>query len=94
MCQAKSLAGQVCCAVKIEITLRRFGLKPAWLTHIGRGAEKDYLAAACAKLGIITDHNCSAYHLMTDGYMKIVGTNAVFAAPSFRARFASSTKSG
>ena len=67
-------------AMNIAITLRRFGLTPALLTAIGRDVEGDALAAACARMGMITDHIYRSDDLPTDRYMAIEGANGLIAA--------------
>jgi sugar/nucleoside kinase (ribokinase family) len=67
-------------AMNIAITLRRFGLTPALLTAIGRDSEGDELAAACARMGMITDHIYRSDDLPTDRYMAIEGANGLIAA--------------
>ena len=67
-------------AMNISITLRRFGLTPALLTAIGRDAEGCELTAACARLGLITDHVYRSDDLPTDRYMAIEGANGLIAA--------------
>jgi sugar/nucleoside kinase (ribokinase family) len=67
-------------AMNIAMTLARFGLKPAILTAIGRDAEGDELIAACARLGLITDHAYRSDDLPTDRYMAIEGANGLIAA--------------
>jgi sugar/nucleoside kinase (ribokinase family) len=67
-------------AMNIAMTLRRFGLTPALLTAIGRDAEGDELIAACAHLGLITDHIYRSDDLPTDRYMAVEGANGLIAA--------------
>jgi sugar/nucleoside kinase (ribokinase family) len=67
-------------AMNIAMTLTRFGLRPAVLTAIGRDAEGDELIAACARLGVITDHAYRSDDLPTDRYMAIEGANGLIAA--------------
>ena len=67
-------------AMNIAVTLRRFGLTPALLTAIGRDPEGDELAAACARMGMITDHIYRSDDLPTDRYMAIEGANGLIAA--------------
>jgi sugar/nucleoside kinase (ribokinase family) len=67
-------------AMNIAMTLRRFGLKPALLTAIGRDAEGEELVAACARLGLLTDHVYRSDDLPTDRYMAIEGANGLIAA--------------
>ncbi len=67
-------------AMNIAVTLRRFGLTPALLTAIGRDGEGDDLTAACARMGMITDHIYRSDDLPTDRYMAIEGANGLIAA--------------
>ncbi len=67
-------------AMNIAMTLRRFGLTPALLTAIGRDAEGEELVAACAHLGLITDHIYRSDDLPTDRYMAVEGANGLIAA--------------
>ncbi len=67
-------------AMNIAMTLARFGLAPAILTAIGRDAEGDELTAACARLGLITDHAYRSDDLPTDRYMAVEGANGLIAA--------------
>lgn len=67
-------------AMNIAVTLRRHGMAPAILTAIGRDAEGDELAAACARLGLITDHVYRSEDLPTDRYMAVEGANGLIAA--------------
>ena len=67
-------------ALNIAVTLARFGLRPALLTAIGRDAEGDALIAACARLGVGTDHVYRSDDLPTDIYMAIEAANGLIAA--------------
>lgn len=67
-------------AMNIAMTLARFGLRPAVLTAIGRDAEGDELIAACARMGLVTDHAYRSEDLPTDRYMAIEGANGLIAA--------------
>lgn len=67
-------------AMNIAMTLARFGLTPALLTTIGRDAEGDELIAACARMGLVTDHVYRSDDLPTDRYMAIEGANGLIAA--------------
>lgn len=67
-------------AMNIAMTLGRFGLRPALLTAIGRDAEGEELAAACARMGLITDYIYRSDDLPTDRYMAIEGANGLIAA--------------
>ena len=67
-------------AMNIAMTLRRFGLTPALLTAVGRDGEGDELIAACARMGMITDHIYRSDDLPTDRYMAIEGANGLIAA--------------
>ncbi len=67
-------------AMNIAMTLGRFGLRPALLTAIGRDPEGDELAAACARMGLVTDHIYRSDDLPTDRYMAVEGGNGLIAA--------------
>ncbi|MBE0554527.1 MAG: kinase, partial [Rhodobacteraceae bacterium] len=67
-------------AMNIAMTLARFGLRPAILTAIGRDPEGDELTAACARLGLMTDHAYRSEDLPTDRYMAVEGANGLIAA--------------
>ncbi|MBL4927501.1 PfkB family carbohydrate kinase [Fuscibacter oryzae] len=67
-------------AMNIAMTLARFGLCPAILTAVGRDAEGDELIAACARMGLITDHAYRSDDLPTDRYMAVEGANGLIAA--------------
>lgn len=67
-------------AMNIAMTLRRFGMTPALLTAIGRDAEGDELVAACARMGLNTDHVYRSDDLPTDRYMAVEGANGLIAA--------------
>ncbi len=66
--------------MNIAMTLARFGLTPAILTAIGRDAEGDELIAACARMGLATDHAYRSDDLPTDRYMAVEGANGLIAA--------------
>ncbi len=67
-------------AMNIAMTLVRFGLTPVLLTAIGRDAEGDELVAACAQLGMQTNHIYRSEDLPTDRYMAVEGANGLIAA--------------
>ncbi|MFD1911959.1 PfkB family carbohydrate kinase [Halodurantibacterium flavum] len=67
-------------AMNIAMTLRRFGFTPALLTAIGRDAEGQELLAACARMGMVTDHIYLSDDLPTDRYMAVEGANGLIAA--------------
>ncbi len=67
-------------ALNIAMTLRRFGLRPALLSAVGRDPEGDELVAACARLGLLTDTLYRSDDLPTDRYMAIEGANGLIAA--------------
>ncbi len=67
-------------AMNIAMTLARFGLCPAILTAVGRDPEGDELIAACARMGLITDHAYRSDDLPTDRYMAVEGANGLIAA--------------
>jgi len=67
-------------ALNIAKTLRRFGLTPLLLSAVGRDADGEALIAACARMGLITDHLYRPDDLPTDRYMAIEGANGLIAA--------------
>lgn len=67
-------------AMNIAMTLVRFGMTPTLLTAIGRDPEGDELVAACAHLGMDTDHIYRSDDLPTDRYMAVEGANGLIAA--------------
>ncbi|MFC6687554.1 PfkB family carbohydrate kinase [Jhaorihella thermophila] len=67
-------------AMNIATTLVRFGMAPILLTAIGRDPEGDELVAACARLGMVTDHIYRSDDLPTDRYMAVEGANGLIAA--------------
>ncbi|MDT8855789.1 PfkB family carbohydrate kinase [Paracoccaceae bacterium Fryx2] len=67
-------------ALNIAMTLRRFGLTPALLSAVGSDGEGCDLVAACARMGLITDHLCRPEDLPTDRYMAIEGAGGLMAA--------------
>lgn len=67
-------------ALNIAMALRRFGLKPALLSCVGRDAEGAELLQACAARGLFTDLIYRSEDLPTDQYMAIEGKNGLIAA--------------
>ncbi|SFA77224.1 Sugar or nucleoside kinase, ribokinase family [Poseidonocella pacifica] len=67
-------------AMNIAMTLRRFGMRPALLSAVGRDAEGDELIATCARMGMITSHIYRSDDLPTDRYMAVEGANGLIAA--------------
>jgi pseudouridine kinase len=67
-------------AMNIAMTLRRFGMRPALLTNLGRDAEGDDLIAAAQAMGLVCDHIYRSDDLPTDVYMAIEGANGLIAA--------------
>lgn len=67
-------------ALNIAMTLARFDLLPAVLSVVGRDPEGETLVAACAQLGLITDHLYRSDDLPTDQYMAIEAANGLIAA--------------
>lgn len=67
-------------AMNIAMTLARFGLRPALLSAVGRDPEGDELVAACARLGVLSDHLYRSDDLPTDRYMAVEGANGLIAA--------------
>jgi sugar/nucleoside kinase (ribokinase family) len=67
-------------AMNIAMTLVRFGMTPTLLSAVGRDAEGNELMAACAHLGMITEHVYRSDDLPTDRYMAVEGANGLIAA--------------
>lgn len=67
-------------ALNIAMTLRRFGLRPALLSTVGRDAEGEELVAACATMGLDVDHLHRDPALPTDRYMAIEAAGELVAA--------------
>ena len=67
-------------AMNIAMTLRRFGMTPALLSVVGRDAEGRELLAACARMGMVTEHIYISEDMPTDRYMAIEGGNGLVAA--------------
>ncbi|TNC67583.1 PfkB family carbohydrate kinase [Rubellimicrobium roseum] len=67
-------------AMNIAMTLRRFGLRPAILTAVGRDAEGDQLVAEAARMGLLTEYAYLSEDLPTDRYMAVEGGNGLVAA--------------
>jgi sugar/nucleoside kinase (ribokinase family) len=67
-------------AMNIAMTLRRFGLRPALLTSIGRDAEGEEMVEWIRRLGLDGSHIHFSEDLPTDLYMAIEGANGLIAA--------------
>ncbi len=67
-------------ALNIARTLRRFGLRPALLSAVGRDAEGEELIAACAAMGLECAHLYRSEDLPTDRYMAIEGAEGLVSA--------------
>lgn len=67
-------------AMNIAMTLRRFRLRPALLTAIGRDAEGEILAAEAERLGLIMEFAHWSDDLPTDRYMAVEASNGLIAA--------------
>ncbi|MBP1804291.1 PfkB family carbohydrate kinase [Rubellimicrobium aerolatum] len=67
-------------AMNIAMTLRRFGLRPALLTAIGRDPEGEQLVAEAARMGLLTGFAYRSEDLPTDRYMAVEGGNGLVAA--------------
>ena len=67
-------------ALNIARTLRRFGLRPALLSAVGRDAEGEELIAACRAMGLDCRHLYRSEDLPTDRYMAIEGAGGLVSA--------------
>jgi sugar/nucleoside kinase (ribokinase family) len=67
-------------ALNIATTLRRFGLRPALLSCVGRDADGEDLVSACQHMGLITDMLYRSADLPTDRYIAIEGAKGLVAA--------------
>ncbi|TNC51157.1 kinase [Rubellimicrobium rubrum] len=67
-------------AMNIAVTLRRFGLRPALLSAVGRDAPGEALTAEAANMGLVIDYLYRSEDLPTDRYMAIEGGNGLIAA--------------
>ncbi len=67
-------------ALNIAMALRRFGLRPALLSAVGRDAEGEALITACEERGLQTDLIYRSDDLPTDQYMAIEASNGLIAA--------------
>lgn len=67
-------------AMNIAMTLRRFGLRPALLSAVGKDDKGRELLAECRSMGVIIDHIYQSEDLPTDHYMAIEGGNGLIAA--------------
>jgi pseudouridine kinase len=67
-------------AMNIAMTLRRFDLRPALLSAVGRDAAGDQLIFEAGELGLICDYLYRSADLPTDRYMAVEGANGLIAA--------------
>ncbi|KKM62155.1 hypothetical protein LCGC14_1524540 [marine sediment metagenome] len=67
-------------ALNIAMTLRRFDLRPALLSAVGRDVEGRALIETCDAMGLLTDFIYRSDDLPTDRYMAIEGGNGLIAA--------------
>jgi sugar/nucleoside kinase (ribokinase family) len=67
-------------ALNIAMGVRRFGMRPALISAVGRDAEGDELIAACVGMGLICDFVLRDGDLPTDRYMAIEDANGLVAA--------------
>lgn len=85
MRQGSDVAGRITrlpggVALNIAKALARTGLRPTLLSAVGHDPEGDGLLAACAELGLVTDHIYRSSDLPTDRYMAVEGANGLIAA--------------
>ena len=67
-------------ALNIAMGVKRFGMRPALISAVGRDAEGDELIAACGAMGLICDFVLRDGGLPTDRYMAIEDANGLVAA--------------
>ena len=67
-------------AMNVAMACLREGMRPALLTVLGRDAEGQALGAACAAMGLVTDHVVWSDQLETDAYMAIEDETGLIAA--------------
>ncbi len=67
-------------ALNIAMTLRRFGLRPALLSAVGRDAAGDQLVDELEEMGLRCDFLYRSADLPTDRYMAVEGANGLIAA--------------
>ena len=67
-------------ALNIAMTLRRFGLRPALLSAVGRDAEGEELLSACRALGLDVEGIYVSDDLPTDRYMAVEDPTGLIAA--------------
>ena len=67
-------------ALRIAISLVRFGMTPTLLTAIGEDDEGERLISFASEVGIDTTCVCRTAELPTDSYMAIEGANGLIAA--------------
>lgn len=67
-------------ALNIAMTARRFGMRAALLSAVGRDRAGDALVAECAEMGLDCTHLYRSEDLPTDRYMAIEGAGGLVAA--------------
>lgn len=67
-------------AMNIAMALKAYGMQPAVLSAVGQDAEGAELVAACARMGVATEHLYRSVDLPTDRYMAVEGGNGLIAA--------------
>ncbi|MCC5975969.1 MAG: kinase [Rubellimicrobium sp.] len=67
-------------ALNLALALRRFGLRPAVLTALGRDRDGDELLAEAERAGLVMDHVHRRADLTTDRYMAIEAEGRLIAA--------------
>lgn len=66
-------------ALNVAVTLRRFGMRPAVLSAVGRDAEGEALLRSCEAIGLIVEH-LHRTDDPTDRYLAVEGPNGLLGA--------------
>lgn len=67
-------------ALNIAMGVRRFGMRPALISAVGRDAEGEALIAACGEMGLNCEFVLRDAALPTDRYMAVEDANGLVAA--------------